>query len=296
MRKIVVAGLSAPLAGGTLNTKVGDVGAALLALVVTVLIARFTRFVLREEVLRRLKLSQGVAHSIVTLVNYMIIGFGILLAGATVGLSGTQLTVAFGALGVGIGFGLQTIIANFVSGLVLIFERPIKVGDRIQTVNHFGTVTDVGIRASTIRTFDGSDIMVPNGDLVSKEVINWTRSDQLRRVDVNLRVAYGTDPKRVLRMLVETAKEHILVLSTPEPTAWMMSFGESALEFKLFAWARVENFLVVTSELHVAIDEALKEAGIELQVPRRDLHVRSVEEGTVPPLDKLINGPDKTST
>ncbi len=296
VRKIIVAGLSAPLAGGTLDTEVGDVGAALLALVVTVLIARFIRFALREEVLPRLKLSQGVGHSIVTLVNYMIIGFGILLAGATVGLSGTQLTVAFGALGVGIGFGLQTIIANFVSGLVLIFERPIKVGDRIQTVNHFGIVTDIGIRASTIRTFDGSDIMVPNGDLVSKEVINWTRSDQLRRVDLSLRVAYGTNPKKVLGILVETAKEHILVLSTPEPTAWMMGFGESALEFKLFAWTRVENFLIVSSELHVAIDEALKEAGIELQVPRRDLQVRSVEEGAVPAFDKLMNKADKPST
>jgi small-conductance mechanosensitive channel len=274
---------------------VGDVVAALLALIVTILIARFIRFVLREEILPRLKLSEGVSHSIVTLINYAIIGFGILVAGATIGLSGTQLTVAFGALGVGIGFGLQTIIANFVSGLVLIFERPVKVGDRVQTVNHFGTITDIGIRASTIRTFDGAEVMVPNGDLVSKEVINWTGSDQLRRVDVDLRVAYGTDPKKVLEILVATAKEHVLVLSTPEPTAWMMSFGESALEFRLFAWTRVENFLIVTSDLHVEIDEALRDDGIELQVPRRDLHVRSVDEGAVPTFDKLINKADKPS-
>jgi small-conductance mechanosensitive channel len=293
VRRVITAGLSTSLAGGVLDTDVGDVVAALLALVVTVLIARFVRFVLREEVLPRLKFSEGVAHSIVTLLNYAIIGFGILLAGATIGLTGTQLTVVFGALGVGIGFGLQTIIANFVSGLVLIFERPVKVGDRVQTVDHFGTITDIGIRASTIRTFNGAEVMVPNGDLVSKEVINWTRSDQLRRVDIDLRVAYGTDPKKVLEILVATAKENVLVLSTPEPTAWMMSFGESAFEFKLFAWTRVENFLTVTSELHVAVNEALKEVGIDIPYPKRELHVSSVEEGPVPPFQQIANPTDK---
>jgi small-conductance mechanosensitive channel len=293
VRQAFIAGLSAPLAGGTLDTDVGDVAAALLALVVTILIARFVRFVLREEVLPRLKLSEGVAHSIVTLVNYAIIGFGILLAGATVGLSGTQLTVVFGALGVGIGFGLQTIVANFVSGLVLIFERPVKVGDRVQTVNHFGTITDIGIRASTIRTFAGAEVMVPNGDLVSKEVINWTGSDQLRRVELDLRVAYGTDPKKVLETLVETAKEHALVLSTPEPTAWMMGFGDSAFEFRLFAWTRVENFLVVTSELHVAVNEAMNKAGIEIPYPKQEFYVKSTEEGPVPPFEQVVKPTDK---
>jgi small-conductance mechanosensitive channel len=231
-----------------------------------------------------MRLSAGVAHSVVTLVNYTVIAFGIVLTAATLGFSGTQLTVVFGALGVGIGFGLQTVVANFVSGLILIFERPIKVGDRIQTVDHFGIVTDIGIRASTIRTFDGAEVVVPNSDLVSKEVINWTRTDQTRRVDVLVRVALGTDPKKVLEILKRVADEHSLVLSSPEASAWMFGFGESSLDFRLFAWTRVEDFLTVKSDLHVAVNEAIRSAGIQIPVPQRDLRVRSM------PTERLDGG------
>ncbi len=272
-------GLSAPIAQGGLDVSPRHIMSAIFIVVVTVLAARFVRFALREEVLPRLHLSTGVAHSIVTLVNYTVVAFGIILAAATAGFSGTQLTVVFGALGVGIGFGLQSIVANFISGLVLIFERPIKVGDRVQTVDHFGIVTDIGIRASTIRTFDGAEVVVPNGDLVSKEVINWTRSDQVRRVEVLFRVALGTDPKMVLELLQQVAKAHPLVLDTPAPSAWMMGFGESSLDFRLFAWTQVENYLVVSSELHVAVLEATRDAGIEIPVPKRDLQVRTIDEG-----------------
>ena len=233
---------------------------------------------------RRVSVIQALSRddeTIVTLVNYTVIAFGIIVAAATLGFSGTQLTDVFGALGVGIGFGLQTIVANFLSGLILIFERPIKVGDRIQTVDHFGIITDIGIRASTIRTFDGAEVVVPNSDLVSKEVINWTRSDQIRRVEVVVRVAHGTDPKKVLEMLRELAEAHPAVLANPEPSAWMIGFGESSLDFKLFAWARVQDFLSVSSELHVAVTETLKQANIQIPVPRRDLHVRSKDEGSV---------------
>jgi small-conductance mechanosensitive channel len=115
-------------------------------------------------------------------------------------------------------------------------------------------------------------------------------------VEIDLRVAYGTDPKKVLETLVETAKEHVLVLSSPEPTAWMMGFGESAYEFRLFAWTRVENFLVVTSELHVAVNEAMKNAGIEIPYPKQEFHVRSIDEGAVPSFDRLSNPVDKKST
>jgi small-conductance mechanosensitive channel len=124
--------------------------------------------------------------------------------------------------------------------------------------------------------------VVPNSDLVSKEVINWTRSDQVRRVDVLLRVALGTDPTKVLEILRKVAKDHPLVLETPEASSWMTGFGESSLDFKLFAWTRVENFLVVSSELHVAVNEALREAGIEIPVPKRDLKVRSTDETSMP--------------
>ncbi len=280
IRQKLVAGLSAPLSRDGLDISPGGVLAAILILVSTFLIARFVRFLLREEVLPRVHLPAGADHSIVTVVNYTVIAFGILLAAATAGLNATQLTVVLGSLGVGIGFGLQSVVNNFVSGLILIFERPIKVGDRVQTVDHFGIVTDIGIRASTIRTFDGAEVIVPNGDLVAKEVINWTRSDQIRRVDIQVRVAQGTDPKKVLEILRQLAEAHPLVLATPECSAWMTGFGESSLDFKLFAWARVQDFLTVSSELHVGVTETLQQAGIRIAVPRRD--VRSRDEESVP--------------
>ena len=125
-----------------------------------------------------MRLPEGADHSVVSVINYLIWGSGLVLSAAAAGLSGTQLTVVFGALGVGIGFGLQSIVNNFVSGLILIFERPIKVGDRVQTASYFGIVTGIGIRASTVRTFDGVEVVVPNGDLVAKEFVNWTRTDR----------------------------------------------------------------------------------------------------------------------
>jgi small-conductance mechanosensitive channel len=289
IQRRLVEGLTVPIARGVLEVTPGNILSAVSIAVVTFLVARLIRFALREELLPRLNVSAGVVHSVVTLVNYTVIAFGIILAAATAGFSGTQLTVVFGALGVGIGFGLQTIVGNFISGLVLIFERPIKVGDRVQTVDHFGIVTDIGIRASTIRKFDGSEVVVPNGDLVSKEVINWTRSDQVRRVEVLFRAPLGTDPKQVLAILIRVAEAHPLVLDTPAPAAWMVGFGESSSDFRLFAWTRVENYFVVLSELHVAVFEAARDAGVEIPVPKRDLRVRTVDEGE----SKAASRPEK---
>ncbi len=280
MRQKVELLMSATYSSGNLNLSVGSILGAVIIVIATFLIVRMVRFLLREEVLPRLNLNPGVSHSVVTLVNYALISFGILAAAAAAGLTGTQLTVVFGALGVGIGFGLQTIVGNFVSGLVLIFERPIQVGDLVQTTEHFGNITDIGIRASTIRTFSGAEVVVPNSDLVAKEVINWTRSDRVRRVEMDVRVVYGTDPNRVLEILQTVGNGHPLVLDSPAPAAWMIRFGESAMEFRLFAWTRVEDFLKASSELHVAVNDELRKSGIEIAVPQRVLRVRSDESAT----------------
>jgi potassium efflux system protein len=271
------AALSASVAVGGLSLSAGHVLAAVAILLATWLAARAVRLVLSEELLPRLPLPAGADHSVLTLANYSVLGLGVLAAAAAAGLSGTQLTVVFGALGVGVGFGLQTIVNNFVSGLILIFERPIKVGDRVQTVDHFGLITHIGIRASTLRTFDGAEVMIPNGELIARDVINWTRSDSLRRVEVLVGVAYGTDPGRVLRILLEVAKAHPRVLAEPEPQAFMIRFGDSSLDFRLLAWVRADEFLEVTSDLNVGVDAALKDAGISIPFPQRDLHLRSVD-------------------
>ncbi len=182
-----------------------------------------------------------------------------------------------GALGVGIGFGLQNVVNNFVSGVILLFERPVRVGDRVQLDDLFGTVTTIGIRASKVRTFEGSDVIVPNGDFISARVTNWTLSDRKRRIILPVRAAYGTKPRRVLEILLQVARAHTEVLEDPAPESLLRSFGTSSLDFELRAWTE-GDFLVVMSDLAVATEEALAAAGIQIPFPQRDLHVRNVAE------------------
>jgi potassium efflux system protein len=258
---------------GGLDISTGGVVGAALVLAGAWLVARFIRFVLREEVLPRLDLRQGSRHSLITLVNYTVYGLGIAMAASALGLTGTQLAVVVGALSLGIGFGLQTIVNNFVSGLILIFERPIQVGDTIETTNHFGRVKRIGIRASIIYTYDGAEIVVPNGDLIAKEVINWTRTDEIRRAEVVVGVAYGTDPEAVLEILLRVAEEHSKARKYPEPKAQMINFGDSSLGFRLRCWTPIDDWIDLVSDLHVAINRELKAAGITIPFPQRDLHV-----------------------
>jgi small-conductance mechanosensitive channel len=157
------------------------------------------------------------------------------------------------------------------------FERPIKIGGTVQTTDNWGMVTRIGIRASTIRSFSGAEISVPNADLISKEVINWTRSDKVRRIEVPIGVAYGTDPRQVLGILLRVAREHPRTLETPEPDAQMLGYGESSLNFRVRLWTHVEYWVQVSSDINVAIHAALWEAGISIPFPQRDLHVKSIE-------------------
>jgi small-conductance mechanosensitive channel len=258
---------------GGLTISTGGLLGAILILGTVWLLARLVGFFMREEVLPRLRMRRGAGQSVVTMTNYTIWGIGFVMAASALGLGGTQLTVVIGALGVGIGFGLQNIVNNFVSGLILIFERPINVGDTIQTGEHWGRVKHIGIRASTIHSFDGAEIMVPNGDLIAHEVINWTRSDDLRRIQVLVGVAYGTEPEEVLEILRRVADEHPLTFTDPEPTAHMLRFGESSLDFRLRCWTRVDDRIAVAGDLHVAINAELKKAGITIPFPQRDMHM-----------------------
>jgi len=261
------------IAGVTLS--LGGLFAAIIIVAATVFVARLIGFGMREEVLPRLRVHPGATKSIITLTSYVVYAIGIVLAASALGLSGTRMTVVVGALGVGIGFGLQNIVNNFVSGIILNFERPIRVGDMVQTAAHWGRVTRIGIRASTIRSFDGAEIVVPNGDLIAKELTNWTRSDELMRLEVLVGVAYGTDPDKVLEILLGVAERHPLTLADPGPRAQMIRFGDSSLDFRLRCWTNVDDRVQVGSDLHVAIVDALKEAGITIPFPQRDLHVRS---------------------
>ncbi len=240
-------------------------------------ISRIVRYVLQDEVFTRIEVKKGMPGTITMLVRIAIVSIGFMLAAAAAGMKLSNLTIILGAFSVGIGFGLQNIFNNLVSGLILVFERPIKEGDTVEVNTLLGEVKRIGIRSSVVRTYDGAEVIVPNGTLISNELINWTLSDAHRRVDVRVGVAYGTDPERVLEILRATAVENPKAIQEPEPRSYFLGFGDSSLDFRLLAWTDLEHRLELESELKVAINRKLKDASIEIPFPQRDLHVRSVD-------------------
>ena len=173
-----------------------------------------------------------------------------------------------------------------MSGLILLFERPVQVGDTVQLADVWGSIRNIGIRASVIRSFDGADVILPNASLISGQVTNWTYADKLRRMEIDVGVEYGTPARRVIDLLVEVAKANPKVLADPEPRAFFTAFGDSSLDFKLRAW--VDNFddgYPTRSDLSVAVQEALDQAGIGVPFPQRDLHLVSASPKAAASLD-----------
>ena len=181
-----------------------------------------------------------------------------------------------GALGVGIGIGLQNIVANFISGLILLFERPIQVGDTVDVSGAVGTVTKIGIRASTVRSADGAEVVVPNADLISKPLTNWTLTDSHRRFDVVVGVAYGSPLEVTAQVLLAAAGRTRGVVAAPAPEAFFQSFGASSLDWTLRVWVGIDEAARVLSDLKRAVSEELDRAGIEVPFPQHDLRIRSV--------------------
>jgi small-conductance mechanosensitive channel len=183
-----------------------------------------------------------------------------------------------GALGIGIGFGLQNIVSNFISGLILIYERPVQSGDTVEVENLMGQVKRIGIRSSSVRTYDGAEVVVPNSNLVSNQLINWTLSDNRKRIEVKVGVAYGSDPNVVMKLLKEVAKSHEKVLSDPEPLPLFEGFGDSSLNFRLLFWVFFEDGFVTKSDVSIGIYNILDENNITIPFPQLDLHVKKDEE------------------
>ena len=253
-------------------------------------ISQLLSFILETDVLPNLNLPRGVPGAITRLTHYAIVVIGVMIGAAAAGLDFSRINLIIGALGVGIGFGLQNVVNNFVSGLILLFERPIRVGDKVQLDTLFGIVKNIGMRASIVRTYQGAEVIVPNANLISSEVINWTLSDDRRRMELPVGVAYGTDPQFVIDLLVGVAEEHEDVMSDPAPAALFLGFGDSSLNFQIRAWTR-SDYVRVSSDLLVATNSALAAAGIEVPFPQRDLHLRSVEAGLsleIPPGDRGV--------
>jgi small-conductance mechanosensitive channel len=270
------AALAAELKRGALSLSLGDVVVFLVTVGAAFVLSGLIRFGLEEDVYPRLRVGRGLPSVLSTLLHFAILFVGFLVALAALGLDLTKVTILAGAFGVGIGFGLQGVVNNFVSGLILLVERRIDVGDAVQIGDVAGQVQQMGMRACTIRTWEGAEVIVPNATLVSDKVANWTLSDRLRRIDVAVGVAYGTQPEKVMEVLLGVARAHKQVLLEPAPIALFLGFGESSLRFELRVWTdRFDLWLLTQSELAVAVYEALRAASIEIPFPQREVRLRS---------------------
>ncbi len=270
---------------GSATVSVVGILTFLLVLAATFFLAALVRFVLEGEVLPRLRLRRGLPFTISTTVRYAIVVSGVLLAFSAAGISLSRVTLLAGALGVGLGFGLQNLVSNFVSGLILLFERPVQVGDVVDLGSLLGEVRRIGMRSSTIRTAEGAEVVVPNADLISKSVVNWTLSDRRRRIEIKVGVAYGSDPEKVIDLLLQAGTGHPEALTEPAPSAYFIGFGDSSLDFILHVWvARFEHGLALQSAVRRAVHRVLGEAGIEIPFPQRDLNLKSV----APPVTEAL--------
>ncbi len=260
---------------GAVYISLGSVMIFVFVIWLSIMISRILRYVLEKDVFTRVKTAKGIPGTVILLLRIALISAGFFLAAAASGMKLTNLSIVLGAFSVGIGFGLQNIFNNMVSGLILAFERPINVGDVIQVGTLMGTVKSIGLRSSKIKSFDGAEVIVPNGNLISNEMINWTLADSYRRMDIRVGVAYGTDPERVLTLMEGIAVEHDQIRQKPLPKAYFMEFGDSSLNFRLLAWVHLDNRLTIESELNVLINKKLAEAGIVIPFPQHDLHIMS---------------------
>ena len=225
------------------------------------------------------ELQVGVRISIARLIHYGFVFVGFLLLLATLGVGLREITIIAGALGVGIGFGLQGIVNNFVSGLILLFERPVKVGDFVQLDEQWAEIKKIGLRATVVETLDRSEIVVPNSDLVSNKVTNWTLSHRMARLVIPVGVEYGSDVPLVMKTLLESAMASSKVMRMPEAQVLFVNFGESSLDFELRVWiSNIDDRFSVKSQLHQEIDSRFRQAGIVIAFPQRDLHLRSVDK------------------
>ena len=270
--------LTFPLYTGSDSTI--TVGAVLYVIVVLITLFYLTgklKTWIVERLLADSQVELGVRHAVGAMVRYVVVTLGLIIVLQTAGINLSTLTVIFGALGVGVGFGLQSITNNFVSGIILLLERPIKVGDRIEVGEVHGDVVNISPRATTIVTNDNIAIIVPNADFISSKVVNWSYTNRDVRFNFPVGVSYSSDPEQVRTVLLDIARTHPGVIQNPGPSVLFQEFGDSSLNFVLRVWTKEFATIpgVLRSELNFAIHRAFKEQGIEIPFPQRDLHIRS---------------------
>ena len=266
----------------TSHIRIGEISVSfssiLTAVAVFLLVTAGTRWaisIVDKKLLQRTRLDAGERNSIMTLVNWVGMVVAVLIALPIVGVGFSKLAVVAGALSVGIGFGLQGIVSNFVSGLILLFERPIKVGDWVVVPSGEGYVKNIGARATEVQTFDRASILIPNSELVTSAVQNWFYKNRLGRLRLDVGVSYGSDPEQVRDILLDCAKQHPSISNFPAAQVRWLNFGDSSLDFQLRAYVRnYDDAYSIRSDLHFAIFKAFKDAGIVIPFPQRDLHIQ----------------------
>jgi small-conductance mechanosensitive channel len=232
--------------------------------------------ILQKKILTHFRIDPGTQYTLSRVSHYIIMVIGGLLAFQFIGIDLSGLAVIIGLLSVGIGFGLQNVTSNFIAGVILLFERPIKVGDRVTVGQTEGDVIAINMRSTTIRSLNNISIIVPNSEFVTSQVINWSHGDPKVRLVVEVGVSYNSDLDGVIRSLREVAEEDPNVLKSPEPDVLLSSFGDSSWNMKLRVWLKdPENYYKIHSDINCAIVRKFRETGIEIPFPQRDLHLRS---------------------
>lgn len=261
---------------GSLTISLQLVGTLLVAFLVTLWTTRWLQRWLKDGPLLRTRLDASGRHAVATVTRYVVFGFLILFILQASGIDLTTFNVLAGAVGLGVGFGLQSIVANFIAGIIIMFERPIKLGDRIDVNGIEGNVVRIGARGTTIIDNDGIAVIVPNSKFITENVVNWQAREEYVRFHLPVSVAYGSDARLVERLLLEVAAEDPDVLDTPEPGARLLRFGDNGLEFELLVWsrARVNQKRLLMGNLNMRIYDAFTREGVTFPFPQRDLHVK----------------------
>jgi small-conductance mechanosensitive channel len=262
-----------PVPIGDMQFSVLGVVCAVITLVFTHLFTRLWRRMLREKFLAGSGMDTGLKDSITTISIYLIWTMGIFISLRMVGVSSTSLTVVFGALSIGLGFGLQNIFNNFISGIILLFERPIQVGDAVEIGGVWGVVQKINVRSTLVQTYDNASLIIPNSEFISNKVINWSFKDHRIRKVITVGVAYGTDTSLVSATLREIAGKAQWVLKLPEPDVLFSDFGDSALIFKLRVWTLVDQMVKVETHIRFEIERLFRERQIQMPFPQRDVHI-----------------------
>ena len=271
---------------GNMTISISNIGVGLLVFLTLLFITRVIQRILDQKILPKTNMDTSVRQSITQVLGYVGLIIALMASISAVGFDLTNLALIAGALSVGIGFGLQSIVSNFVSGLILLFERPIKVGDWLITNSGEGIVKKISVRATVVETFDRTSIIVPNAELISSSVKNWTHADRVGRVIVNVGVSYSSDPQQVRDLLMDMITENEDVLKTPKPTVLFKDFADSALIFEIrFFISNIQEIFPISSQVRFDIWEVFKEAGVEISFPQRDLHIR-----TAPGLEGVFDG------